>query len=145
MLVRHRMTPNPQTVGPEETLAVAFEKMASGQFRRLPVVDEDLLVGILTDRDLRRYEGRFKEVRVAEAMTEKPLTLSPDETVERAAEVMIRNKISGLPVALGTRLVGILTTTDVMRAFLEVMTLTRKGGSTSCGAGSATRPGPSTR
>lgn len=127
MLVRHRMTPNPRTIGPDEALAAAFEKMAGGQFRRLPVVDGGLLVGILSDRDLRRYEGRLKHVTVAEAMTEKPLTLSPDDTLERAAELMMRNKISGLPIVLGLRLVGILTTTDVMRAFLDVMGASAEG------------------
>lgn len=121
MLVANRMTLNPQTIGPEAMLATAFEKMAIGQFRRLPVVERGMLVGILTDRDLRSHEGSLRTTSVGTAMTDKPLTLSPYATVELAAQLMIKNKISGMPVVDQGALVGVITTTDVMRAFLEVM------------------------
>jgi acetoin utilization protein AcuB len=120
MLVRDWMTRSPQTVGADETLHAAFEKMAAGQFRRLPVMQGPLLVGILTDRDLRRYEGKLRYTAVRVAMSEKPLTLSPDDTLERAARLMIEHKFGGLPVVEGSDIVGVLTTTDVLRAFLAI-------------------------
>ncbi|MBI3302421.1 MAG: CBS domain-containing protein [Deltaproteobacteria bacterium] len=70
MLVRHRMTQNPVTVTPQNTLAVALEKMTAGRFRRLPVVQDGALVGILTDRDLRRHEGVQERTRVVAAIAE---------------------------------------------------------------------------
>lgn len=127
MLVRHRMIRDPQTIGSDDTLVVAMERMAAGQFRRLPVVQGAYLVGILTDRDLRSYEGRLRETRVSAAMTAQPLTISPEATVELAAELMIKHKISGLPVLENGLLVGIITTTDVMKAFLEVMGADTRG------------------
>jgi acetoin utilization protein AcuB len=60
MLVRHRMTPNPVTIGPQAMLSEAQEKMTAGRFRRLPVVESGTLIGILTDRDVRRYVGAEK-------------------------------------------------------------------------------------
>jgi acetoin utilization protein AcuB len=88
MLVRHRMTRNPMTVTPQDTLATAQEKMSSGHFRRLPVVHDGILVGILTDRDIRRHVGMEERTRVVAAMTESPLTVSPLTPVEEAVHLM---------------------------------------------------------
>jgi len=120
MLVRHRMTQHPVTVSPQDTLATAQEKMAAGQFRRLPVVHEGILVGILTDRDIRRYVGVEERTRVRAAMTETPLTVSPQTTVEEAVQFMLKHQISGLPVVENGKVIGIITTSDVLRAFLEM-------------------------
>jgi acetoin utilization protein AcuB len=120
MLVRHRMTANPVTVTPQDTLATAQEKMEAGRFRRLPVVQESTLVGILTDRDVRRHVGVLERTRVRAAMTESPLTISPLTTVEEAVQLMLKHQIGGLPVLDEGKLVGIITTSDVMHAFLEV-------------------------
>lgn len=120
MLVRHRMTANPVTVTPQDTLATAQEKMEAGRFRRLPVVQESTLTGILTDRDVRRHIGVLERTRVRAAMTESPLTISPLMTVEEAVQLMLKHQIGGLPVLDEGNLVGIITTSDVMHAFLEV-------------------------
>ncbi|HEV8714785.1 MAG TPA: CBS domain-containing protein [Candidatus Binatia bacterium] len=120
MLVRHRMTQHPVTVSPQDSLATAQEKMTAGHFRRLPVVHDGTLVGILTDRDVRRHVGVEARTRARAAMTETPLTISPATTVEEAVQLMLKHQISGLPVVENGKVVGIITTSDILRAFLEM-------------------------
>lgn len=120
MLVRHRMTPNPVTIGPHAMLSEAQEKMTTGRFRRLPVMDAGALVGILTDRDIRRHWGSEERTKVQAAMTETPLTIPPDMTVEEATQLMLRDQFSGLPVVENGKLIGIVTASDILKAFLEV-------------------------
>jgi len=120
MFVRHRMTRNPVSVSPHDTLSTAQTKMTAGHFRRVPVVQEGRLVGILTDRDLRRHVGAEDRTRVQAAMTETPLTVSPLTTVEAATHLMLKHQISGLPVLEHGQLVGMITTSDVLQAFLEM-------------------------
>jgi len=114
------MTQHPVTVSPQDTLATAQQKMTTGHFRRLPVVHDGTLVGILTDRDVRRHVGVEERTRVAAAMTETPLTVSPLTTVEEAVQLMLRHQVGGLPVVENGKVVGILTTSDVLQAFLEM-------------------------
>lgn len=120
MLVRHRMTANPETVSPQDYLAKASAKMTAGKFRRLPVVQDGRLVGILTDRDILRFVGSEGRTRVDGAMTDSPLTIAPDTPVEEAIRLMMKHQISGLPVVEQGKVVGIVTTSDILQAFLEV-------------------------
>jgi CBS domain-containing protein len=69
MLVRTKMTPNPVTVTPEDPVANAQGRMRTGGFRRLPVVQDGVLVGIITDRDIRLYEGLEAYTTVGAVMT----------------------------------------------------------------------------
>jgi acetoin utilization protein AcuB len=126
MLVRNRMTPDPQTVTPRDTLAVAVEKMARGHFRRLPVVENSTLVGILTERDLRRHVGIEERTRVEAAMTERPVTVSASTPIEEAIQLMLKHQVGGLPVVADGRLVGVVTASDVMQAFVEASGATVK-------------------
>jgi acetoin utilization protein AcuB len=102
-------------------LSEAQEKMTAGRFRRLPVVDAGALVGILTDRDTRRHWGSEARTKVQATMTETPLTIPPDMPVEEATQLMLRDQISGIPVVESGKLIGIVTTSDILTAFLEVM------------------------
>jgi len=120
MFVRQRMTRNPVTVAPKAMLSTAREKMTAGKFRRVPVVQDGVLVGILTDRDLRQYVGVEERTRIEAAMTETPLTVAPTLTVEEATQLMLKHQISGLPVLESGQLVGIITTSDILKAFLEI-------------------------
>jgi acetoin utilization protein AcuB len=70
MLVCQRMTPSSVTLAPRAMLSAALEKMTAGKFRRLPVVQEGMLVGMFTDRELRPYVGIEQRTRVEAAMTE---------------------------------------------------------------------------
>jgi acetoin utilization protein AcuB len=94
--------------------------MTAGHFRRVPVVQDGALVGILTDRDIRRHVGVEERTRVGAAMTETPLSVSPQMPVEEAVQLMLKHQISGLPVVENGQVVGIITTSDVLRAFLEM-------------------------
>jgi len=121
MLVRDRMTKNPVTIDPQEMLATAQEKMTAGHFRRLPVVEDGALIGILTDRDVRRHVGSEERTKVRATMTETPLTISPDMPIEEATQLMLKHQISGLPVTDNSKLVGILTTSDILQTFLAMV------------------------
>lgn len=121
MLVRHRMSQRPVTVTPHDTLATARAKMQAGHFRRLPVEDNGRLAGIVTDRDIRPHVGSEAWTRVNMAMTAPAVTVSPDTPVEEAARVMLSKQIGGLPVVEAGQLVGIITTSDVLQAFREVL------------------------
>jgi len=121
MLVSNRMTKEPITVTPDDLLINAKEKMEAGKFHRLPVVSEGRLVGIITDRDLRAHVGYLAQTKVNGAMTEKALTVSLSATLEEAAQKMLKHQIGGLPVVDKEQLIGIITTSDVMKAFLDVM------------------------
>lgn len=114
-LVRDRMTPNPVTAAPEDTLAEARARMHAGRFRSLPVLDHGELVGIITDRDIRRYAGRLENTAVKTVMTERPMTVGPDTSVWDAARLVLEHKIGGLPVVEDGVLVGIVTTSDLLK------------------------------
>jgi acetoin utilization protein AcuB len=129
MLVSYRMTKEPITVEPEDLLSRAAHKMKAGGFRRLPVVSNGKLVGIITERDLREHRGHLEHTKINGVMTENPVTVRPETILEEAAQIMLERQIGGLPVVHEGRLIGIITSTDVMRAFLDVMGAS-KGGST---------------
>ncbi len=120
MLVAGRMTKNPATASPRESLADAEAKMNAGNFRHLPIVENGKLLGILSDHDIRQHQGHLRDTRVTGAMTDNPIVVTPETTMEEAAEIMLERKISGLPVVQNEKLVGIITTTDLLAAFLEI-------------------------
>jgi acetoin utilization protein AcuB len=121
MLVGNRMTKAPVTITANDLLSEAKEKMRRGGFRRLPVVAEGKLVGIITDRDLRAHVGYLERTRVNGVMIENVRTVGSATTLEEAAQIMLKYQIGGLPVVDNNRLVGIITTSDVMKAFLDTM------------------------
>ena len=113
-LVEVRMTRNVVTVRPAETLAAAASKMQAGPFRRLPVVDADQLVGIVSEFDLRRYVDSLDSTLVKTAMTRHPITVMPSETLDHAATLMRQHKVGALPVMHLGKLVGIVAARDLM-------------------------------
>lgn len=136
MRVGHRMTRDPLTATPGMALKTASGLLQKHRIRHLPVVDRGKLVGIVTDRDIRRalpsdatslevHELLYllDKVEVHEIMTKEVTTVTPDTPVEEAARLMAEKRIGGLPVLDGERLVGIITETDVLTAFVELMGL----------------------
>ena len=121
MQIVNLMTSEPQTIGQHDTLSNAKKMMDDGGFRRLPVVEGGRLVGILTERDLREYRGYLESTRVNAAMRTALVTVTPYHTVQDAARLMLKHKIGGLPIVADGNLVGIVTTTDLLRAFLVVV------------------------
>jgi acetoin utilization protein AcuB len=129
MLVRDRMTKNLVTIEPDDFLSQALQRMQTGHFRRLPVIANGKLVGIITERDLRAHQGYLERTKVNGIMIENPRTIGSDSTLEEAAQIMLKRQIGGLPVVDHGKLVGIMTATDVLGAFLDLMGATH-GGST---------------
>jgi CBS domain-containing protein len=131
MKVTDVMTKNPLVMTPAETIGQADELMVENKIRQLPVVDGGSLLGIITDRDIRSFlaesslldpEERAKvlKTKVSEIMTTEPLTLAPDDDLRDAVELLIDEKIGGIPVVDETEgLVGIVTYVDVLRCFLN--------------------------
>jgi acetoin utilization protein AcuB len=127
MIVGNRMTKEPITVEPEDLLIRAAHKMQSGGFHRVPVVREGKLVGIVSDRDLREHHGHLEHTKINAAMIENPLTVTPATTLEEAAQIMLERQIGGLPVVADGGLVGIITASDILKAFLDVMGASERG------------------
>ncbi len=134
MYVKQIMTRNPDTVTSQDSLRQAIALMQQGEFRRLPVVENQCLVGIITDRDVRLAinspvilrekwydEYLLDNVTVGACMTPNPITVTPDTSVEDAARLMRDRKVGGLPVTQGNELVGIITETDVLNYLIELL------------------------
>jgi acetoin utilization protein AcuB len=132
------MSVDPVAVEVDTPLGEAWRLMEENRVRHLPVVREGYLVGVLSDRDVAAKRGRLlphagKEgsvapVVVADAMQAAPLSLSPDDTLERAAKLLAHWRIGSLPVVRGGALVGILTETDVLRVFADACRYGRLDG-----------------
>lgn len=120
-LVARWMTPKPVTTQPGEKLSAVQTRMRAGNFRGMPVLGDGKLVGIITDRDLRRHEGYLEHTDVRLAMTEDVSIVSPMTPIRAAAQTLLERKVGALPVMEEGRLVGIISTTDVLRAFLEAV------------------------
>jgi acetoin utilization protein AcuB len=117
----HIMTRHPETIHPDDTLAKAKNMMDVAGFRRLPVVKDGEIVGMLTERNLREHSGYLESTKVNSAMSAPVISVGPNSTVQEATRLMLGHKIGGLPVVDSGKLVGIVTTIDMLRAFLEVV------------------------
>ena len=129
MLVRDWMTPNPRTVAPDTPVLDAIKMLKDQGYRRLPVLEGDRLVGIVTDKDLKdampskattlsvwELNYLLSKLTVSEVMAKPVITVDADEPLEEAALLMEEYKVGGLPVLSEGRLVGIITITDVLKA-----------------------------
>jgi acetoin utilization protein AcuB len=123
------------SISPETILAEARELFGKHRIRRLPVVREDVLVGIVSPGDIEKVmpsildsdnsqedEYLSTTTPISAVMTSSPITVGPDAALLEAVEKMRRNKIDGLPVVENGRLVGIISITNVLDAFLDIMT-----------------------
>lgn len=110
------------TVPPSATVADALDTLNANAIRHLPVVDGGKVVGILSDRDLRMaMGGRPDEAAVADVMTPDPLTLTSGTVVEVAGRLMVEHSVGCVPVVDDGQLVGILTESDLLRSFVELL------------------------
>jgi acetoin utilization protein AcuB len=134
MLVRDRMSRDPVTVTPDDTLARALQLTRAHRVRHLPVVGRDhRLAGILSDRDIRlampspltvedaERADFLERTPIAAVMTREVVSISPIEPIEEAARLMFGNRIGALPVVVDGRLVGLVTDTDILYAFVQVL------------------------
>jgi acetoin utilization protein AcuB len=134
MFVGKRMTKDMITIEQDEPMTKAAEMLKKHKIRRMPVLKGEKLVGIVSDKDLRSamassasslnlWEMHYllDRIKVKELMTKNVITVAPETTIEEAAQIMRDKKIGGLPVLENTKLVGIITETDIFGIFLEVM------------------------
>ena len=130
MKVRELMSGAPITVSPDTTVFEARRLMLKERIRHLLVTEDRRLVGIITDRDIRLnlpsqatslsvWEVNYLLARltVGQAMTKSVIITGPDRDARAAAQLMLEHKVGALPVLDGEHLIGILTETDILRAF----------------------------
>lgn len=132
MYVKDWMSAPAITIEPGVCLEEAWDLMAKKGIRRLPVVRDGRLVGIVTRSDIESDIGRTPgetlpgtrralKQTVERVMTPEPATVSPDETLERAASLMLNRRVSGLPVVDAGVVVGMITETDAFRALVDML------------------------
>jgi acetoin utilization protein AcuB len=135
MYVRDKMSRNVITITPDQSLRMARERMQKHGIRRLPVVKDGQLIGIVTDRDVRQAWASpatslsthallylLDRVTVQEVMTPKVLTVTPETPLVEAARLLHDRRIGGLPVVDDRSVVGIITEMDILEAFIEFLT-----------------------
>jgi acetoin utilization protein AcuB len=143
MFVKSKMERNPVTISPDASFYDARKLIREEGIRHLPVVDKKgKLVGLITDRDIREagpsdatllsaqeINYLLEKLKVAGFMTpaEKLITVTPDTVIEKAVQLLHDNKIGSLPVVDGNDLVGIITETDILELFVDVVGLNVRG------------------
>jgi acetoin utilization protein AcuB len=132
-LVQDWMTHDPVSIESSASLFDAYWLMAEYSIRRLPVIDDGILIGIVTLNDLRSYSPpltiiesdillseTLSEIPVLQLMTSDPKTIGPRARLVEAACMMLDNKISALPVVEDDQVIGIITESDIFRAMVEL-------------------------
>jgi len=122
MLVRYRMSKKVVSVGPQVSLADATKLIGKHHIRHLPVMQAQRLIGIVSDRDLLSAPPGARTIR--EVMTPKPIAVSPDVPVDEAARLLRAHKIDALPVVENKQLLGIVTSMDILGAFVDLSGVT---------------------
>jgi CBS domain-containing protein len=134
------MTPDPVTVEPEDALRRVVELLRLRGVRRLPVAVGGLLVGLVTEGDLKRAEPstltdsqeHFDQVMeatpVSRIMIQNPITTTAETPLLEAAEILLSTKYGALPVVAGNHVVGILTDNDLIRALVDALRDSRRSG-----------------
>lgn len=132
--VKDYMTSSPQTLTPDQTLLDADLLIRRSGVRHLPIVTDDRLVGLLTERDVRRYAPSildstpeeynriFENTLVGKVMTKEVTTIAPEAPLAEAATLMVAQHRGCLPVMDGERLVGIITRRDLLKFANDVLT-----------------------
>lgn len=130
--VRDIMSVEVTTLGRNDTLLLAKDIMNLGRIRHFPVVEDDELVGVVSQRDLYRAslgtvmqygekaQRAFLESVVVKEIMADPISIRPDATVGDAARLMMEHKIGCLPVLENDRLVGIVTETDMLQVVVDM-------------------------
>ena len=124
MKIQSLMIENPITIGPNASVGEAIELMKANSIRHLPVVTSGKrMAGFLTLADLKQglIPSMLGDVSLDDLMIKNPITVSPDDDIEFAAQLIYNHKIGGMPVVQAGRLVGIVTATDMLRTFIDMM------------------------
>ncbi len=119
------MNKNVVTISPDADLRNAIEIMHRHSIRHLPVVDGDRMLGFVTESNLRQYllTDMLSELTTSDVMIINPITVDSNASIDYAARLIHEYKIGGLPVLDKRKLVGIITITDILGAFIELLGL----------------------
>jgi acetoin utilization protein AcuB len=124
MKIRDLMIPDPIAITATASISDAIELMKAYHIRHLPVVSKGRkLQGLVTLADLKQglIPSMLGDVDLKDLMITDPITVAPEDDIETAAQIIYKHKIGGLPVTKNGRLVGIITETDMLRAFIDMM------------------------
>jgi len=141
MLVNHWMSKQVITLDANDSMNNALHLLKKHNIKMLPVMKQGKLVGIVTDRDLKRASASdatsleihellylISKIKVKDVMTKNPITVPLDYTIEETAEVLLKHKISGVPVVdHHGNIVGIITQNDIFRTLISLTGVERKG------------------
>jgi len=141
MLVKKWMSKNVITVDENEAMSNATKLMKENSIRILPVLKKNKLTGVITDRDLKRASASdattldvhellylLSNIKVKSIMTENPITVHPNFTVEETAQVLLKNKISGVPVVDDKgKVVGVITQADIFKVLISLTGVGKRG------------------
>jgi acetoin utilization protein AcuB len=141
MLVRNWMSKDVITIDVADSMQHAVNLLKQHNIRMLPVMEKGKLVGILTDRDLKKASASdattldvhelfylLSKLKVQNIMTKDPITVPQDYTVEETAEVLLKNKISGAPVVdQNGEVVGTITQTDLFKVIIALTGIGNRG------------------
>ena len=124
MKIKALMIPDPISITEKTSIKEAIEVMKVNSIRHLPVTGEgNTLAGFVTLADLRTglIPSMVAGLTLSDLMIKNPIVVDPDSDIEIAAQLIYKHKISGIPVVKKGRLVGIITESDMLRAFIDMM------------------------
>jgi acetoin utilization protein AcuB len=141
LLVENWMNPKVITVDVDDSMLDATKLLKEHGIRRLPVLEKGKLVGIITDRDLKRASPSdatsleahellylIATIKVREIMTKNPISVPHNYTIEEAAEILLQAKISGMPVVdKDGDVIGMITQTDLFKVLISLTGVGKKG------------------
>ena len=132
MLIKEIMTTRVATVSMDDRLGVIKEIFGQAHFRHLLVLEEEVLVGVISDRDLLRALSPYLDTdaemnrdtetlnrRAHQIMSREPITISPERSLQEAASIMLEQHVSCLPVLENGALVGIVSWKDLLRVMRD--------------------------
>ncbi|MBW2642792.1 MAG: CBS domain-containing protein [Deltaproteobacteria bacterium] len=141
MLVRNWMSKSVITINQDDYISKAIRLMEENNIRMLPVMEKEKMVGIVTERDLKsasasgiailnvdKVRSLINKTKIKEIMTKDPVTIPWDLTIEEVSEILLFNKIPGVPI-MGNKgnLKGIITQTDLFRALISLTGIAKRG------------------
>ncbi|MEI7667504.1 MAG: CBS domain-containing protein [Erysipelotrichaceae bacterium] len=141
MFVKNKMTVNPISVHPDQTISEVLDLMHANQIHRIPVVEKGKLVGLvtqgvvqentpshLTTLSIHEMNYLLSKTKVIDIMLKRVTTINAEALIEEAADIMDKQDIGCLPVVGEDNvLLGILTTSDILKAFVELLGLHQRG------------------
>jgi acetoin utilization protein AcuB len=141
MLVKNWMTKPAITIDKQSSMQDAMNLMKTHRITHLPVMDKNRLVGVLTDRDLKKASASdattlemhellylLSTIKVKDIMSSNPISVPPDYTIEETAELLLTNKISGVPVVDNDGSVaGVITHTDLFKVIISLTGVGKRG------------------